>query len=65
MITSGVAFHHKRVKGTHGGNQIRTYAKSAVFFFFFFFIPRMSVKLKLLHLFGCSQIIEMFLISVQ
>ena len=31
MIIGGVAFHHKWVRGTHGGHQTRTYAKSAVF----------------------------------
>ena len=62
MITSGVAFHHKWVKGAHGTrNQIRQF-----FFFFFLINPHMSVKLKLLHLFGCSQmIIEMFLIILR
>ena len=68
MIIGGVAFHHKWVRGTHGGYQTRAYAKSAVFFFFFFFFcisPRMSGILKLLHLFGFNQmIIKMFLISV-
>ena len=31
MIIDGVAFHHKWVRGTHGGHQTRAYAKSAVF----------------------------------
>ena len=62
MIISGVAIHHKWFRGTHGDNQIRTYAKSAVFFFT---SPYMSVKLKLLLVFGFNQmILKMFLISV-
>ena len=62
MIIGGVAFHHKWVRGTHGGYQTRAYEKSAVFFCI---SPRMSGKLKLLHLFGFNQmIIKMFLISV-
>ena len=63
MIIGGVAFHHKWVKGTHGGHQIRTYAKPAICIFST--CPGISGKLKLLHLFGFDQmIIKMFLISV-
>ena len=61
MIIGGVAFHHKWVKGTHGGHQTLAYAKSAVFYS----SPRKSGKLKLLHLFCFNQMkIKMFLISV-
>ena len=63
MIIGGVAFHHKWVRGTHGGHQTRVYAKSAVFIVLI--SPRMSGKLKLLHIFGFNQmIVKMFLISV-
>ena len=62
MTIGGVAFHHKWVRGTHGGHQTRAYAKSAVFIVS---ALDMSGKLKLLHLFGFNQmIIKMFLISV-
>ena len=63
MIIDGVAFLHKWVRGTHGGHQTRTYAKSAICIVST--CPRISGKLKLLHLFGFDQMmIKMFLISV-
>ena len=49
-------------RGAHGGHQTRTYAISAICSFFSI-SPRVSGKLKLLHLFGCNQmIVKMFLI---
>ena len=55
-----MAFHHKWVRGTHGGHR-----EIGNLHFFVSTCPRINGKLKLLHRFGFNQmIIKMILVSV-